>query len=50
MNNFEELVMNADSLYLTLAETELEECIRPKVKAEWRKLKTLDIIDFHAKN
>ena len=33
---FEELEMDTDSLYLVLAEKELEGCIRPEMKAEWQ--------------
>ena len=34
VNKFEELEMDTDSLYLALAEKELEDCIRPEMKAE----------------
>ena len=32
--------MNTDSLYLALAEKELEDCIRPEMKAEREQLRT----------
>ena len=34
VNKFEELEMDTDSLYLALGEKELEDCIRPEMKAE----------------
>ena len=34
VNKFEELEMDTDSLYLALAEKELEDCIRPEKRAE----------------
>ena len=34
INMFEELEMDTDSLYLALAEKELEVCIRPEMRAE----------------
>ena len=38
VNRFEEFEMDTDSLYLALAEKELEDCIRPEKKREWEKL------------
>ena len=38
VNKFEELGRDTDSLYLALAEKELEDCIRPKMRAEWQGL------------
>ena len=38
VNKFEELELDTDSLYLVLAENEIEDCIRPEVGAEWRRL------------
>ena len=35
VKNFEELEMDTDSLYLALAEKELEDCIRPEMRTEW---------------
>ena len=37
-NKFEELEMDTDSLYLALAEKELEDCMRPEMRAEWQRL------------
>ena len=45
VNKFEELEMDTDSLYLALAEKELEDCIRPETKAEWQKLRSNDCVD-----
>ena len=45
VNNFEELEMDTDSLYLALAEKELEDCIRPEMRAEWQKLRSNDFVD-----
>ena len=32
--------MDTDSLYLALAEEELEDCIRPEMRAEWQRLQS----------
>ena len=45
VNKFEDLEMDTDSLYLTLAEKELEDCIRPEMRAEWLKLRSIDCVD-----
>ena len=45
LNKFEELEMDTDSLYLALAEKELEDCIRPEMRAEWQKLRLNDCVD-----
>ena len=37
--------MDTDSLYLALAEKELEDCIRPEMRAEWQKLRSNDCVD-----
>ena len=37
--------MYTDSMYLALAEKELEDCIRPKMRAEWQKLRSNDCVD-----
>ena len=37
--------MDTDSLYLALAEEELEDCIRPEIRAEWQKLRSNDCVD-----
>ena len=34
VNKFEELEMDTDSLYLALTEKELEDCIRPEMRAD----------------
>ena len=47
VNKFEELEMDTDSLYLALAEKELEDCIRPEMKTEWQRLQSKDcVINF----
>ena len=38
VNKFEELEMDTESLYLALAEKELEDCIRPEMRTEWQGL------------
>ena len=45
VNKFEELEMDTGSLYLALAENELENCIRPEMRAEWHRLPSYDCID-----
>ena len=45
VNKFEKLEMDTDSLYLTLAEKELEDCIRPEMRAEWQSLRSNDCVD-----
>ena len=45
VNKFEELEMDIDSLYLALAEKELEDCIRPEMRAEWQRLRSKDCVD-----
>ena len=42
---FEELEVDTDSLYLALAEKELEDCIRPEMRAEWQRLRSNECID-----
>ena len=37
--------MDTDSLYLALAEKEVEDCIRPEVSAEWQSLRLNDCVD-----
>ena len=44
VNKFEELEMDTDSLYLALAEKELEDCIRPEMRAEWQMLPSNDCV------
>ena len=36
--------MDTDSLYLALAEKELEDCIRPEMRAEWQRLRSNDSV------
>ena len=45
VNKFEELEMDTDSLYLSLAEKKLEDCIRPEMRAEWQRLRSIDCVD-----
>ena len=45
VNKFEELEKDTDSLYLALAEKELEDCIRREMRAEWQKLRSNDCVD-----
>ena len=42
VNKFEELEMDTDSLYIALAEKELEDCMRHEMTAEWQKLRSND--------
>ena len=50
VNMFEELEMDTDSLYLPLAEKELEDCIRPEMRAEWQRLRSNDCVDNFTAN
>ena len=45
VGKLEELEMDADSLYLALAEKELEECVKPEMRAEWQRLRSNDCVD-----
>ena len=45
VNKFEELEIDTDSLYLALVEKELEDCIKPEMRAEWQKLRSNDCVD-----
>ena len=45
VNKFEELEMDTDSLYLALAEKELEDCIRPEMTAECQRMRSHDCLD-----
>ena len=45
VNNFEELEMDIDSRCLPLAEKEMDDCIRPEMRAEWEKLRPIDCAD-----
>ena len=42
LNKFEELEMDTESVYLALAEKELEDCIRTEMKAKWERVRTKD--------
>ena len=37
--------MDRDSLYFALAEKELEDCIKPEMRAEWQRLRSNDCVD-----
>ena len=37
--------MDTDSLYLALAEKELEDCIRPEMRTEWQRLRSNDCVN-----
>ena len=45
VNKFEKLEMDTDLLYLALAKKELEDCIRPEMRAEWQTLRSNDRVD-----
>ena len=45
VDKFEELEIDTDSLYLAFAEKELEDCIKPEMRAEWQKLRSIDCVD-----
>ena len=45
VNQFEELEMHTDLLYLARAEKELEDCKRPEIKAEWQSLRSNECVD-----
>ena len=45
VNKFEVLEVDKDSLYLALAEKEVEVCIRPELRAEWQRLRSNDCVD-----
>ena len=45
VDKFEELEMDTDSLYLALAEKEVEDCIKPEMRAEWQMLRSNDCVD-----
>ena len=45
VNKFEELEFDTDSLYLALAEKELEAGIRPEMRAEWQSLRSNGCVD-----
>ena len=45
VSKFKELEMDTDSLYLALAEKELEDCIIPEMRAEWQRLRSNYCVD-----
>ena len=45
VDKFKELEMDTYSLYLALAEEELEDCIRSEMRAEWQRLRSNDWVD-----
>ena len=45
VNKFEELEMDTDSVYLALAVKEMEDCIRPEMRAQWQRLRSNDGVD-----
>ena len=45
VNKFEELEKDTDSLYLALAEKQMEYCIRPEMRAEWQRFRSNDCVD-----
>ena len=50
VKKFEELEMDADSLYLALSEQDFYNCIQPQMKKEWNSLRCGDCTDeFSAK-
>ena len=44
-NNFEDLDLDTNPLYLALAEKKLTDCIRPGVKPEWERVRSRDCDD-----
>mgnify|MGYP005677424497 FL=1 len=45
VNKFEELEMDTDSLYLALAEEEVEDCVLPEKRDEWDQMRANDCND-----
>ena len=45
VTKFEGMEMHTASLYIALAEKELEDCIRPEMRAEWQRLRSNDCVD-----
>ena len=45
VHKFEELEMDTDSLYLALSEKELEDFVRPEMRTEWQRLRSIDCVD-----
>ena len=46
VDKYEVLEMDIDSLYLTLAEIEIANCIRQEMKTKWERLRSKNCIDF----
>ena len=49
-DNYEELEMDTDSLYLALSEENLEDVILPEKRAEWNQLRSKDCTDNFTAN
>ena len=45
LNKFKELEMDTDSLYLALAEKQLEDFIKPEMRVEWQTFRSNDCVD-----
>ena len=45
VNKLQELEMDTDSMYLALSEKELEDCVRPEMRAQWQRLRSIDCVD-----
>ena len=45
INKFEVLEMDTDSLYFAIAEKELEDCVRPEMRAEGQRLRSKDCVN-----
>ena len=45
VDKFEELEIDTDLRYLTVAEKKLEDCIRPEMRAESQRLRSIDWVD-----
>ena len=50
VNNFEELELDTESLYLALSEEELYDCIREESRVEWVLMRTEDCKDDFTAN
>ena len=46
VNNFKELEVDTDSLYLALAEKEMEDGVRPEIRAERQRLQSNDCVNI----
>ena len=45
VNKIEELEKDRDSLFFALAEKQLENCIRPDMRAQWQRLRSIECVD-----